>query len=94
MDIQPAELQQRIDNNEDIVLIDVREDWEYDERNLNGKNIPLADLPARVSELQQWKDQEVIVHCKAGGRSAQAKMFLESQGFTNVRNLLGGIQAM
>ena len=45
----------------------------------------------RVKELEDLKDEEVIVHCKSGRRSGQAKKFLEQQGFKNVRNLEGGI---
>jgi len=93
-DITPAELQQRQQAGETPTIIDVREPWEHEERAILGsQNIPLGSLPDKLNELDELKDQEVIVHCKSGGRSAQAKAFLTSQGFTNVRNLLGGITA-
>ena len=93
-DITPAELQQRQQAGETPTIIDVRETWEHEERAIPGsQNIPLGTLPDKLDDLEELKDQEVIVHCKGGGRSAQAKAFLTSQGFTNVRNLLGGITA-
>lgn len=92
MDIQAQELKERIEKGEAINLIDVREEWEYEEKNINAKNIPLASLPSRLDDLGAAKDAEIIVHCKTGGRSAQAQKFLISKGFTNVRNLLGGIE--
>ncbi len=91
MDIQPQELKERIEKGEAITLIDVREEWEYEEKNINAKNIPLASLPGRLDELGATGD-EIIVHCKTGGRSAQAQKFLISKGYTNVVNLVGGIE--
>lgn len=92
-DITCEEVKSRLDSNEKFNFIDVREEWEYEERNIGARLIPLGELPDRLSEIEQMKDQEVIVHCKSGGRSGQAKKFLNSQGFTNVRNMLGGITA-
>ncbi|MBF9224065.1 rhodanese-like domain-containing protein [Hymenobacter ruricola] len=93
-DITPAELRQRQQAGETPTLIDVRETWEHEEGRIPGaQNIPLGTLPDKLDDLDEWKNQEVIVHCKGGGRSASAKAFLTQQGFTNVRNLLGGYQA-
>ena len=89
-DITPQELKALKDAKTPIQLLDVREEFEYDEYNLDGKLIPLGELPNRLDELEDWKEKEVIVHCKAGGRSATAKNFLISKGFKNVRNLLQG----
>ncbi len=91
-DITSEELKKRLDNKEDLNIIDVREPHEYDEVNFGVKNIPLGSLPNKVGELSHLKDQELIVHCRSGARSANAKKFLEQQGFTKVRNLLKGIQ--
>lgn len=71
----------------------MREPWEYEEFNINAKLIPLGDLQGAVDDLDDWKDQEVIIHCKSGGRSAAACDFLSRQGFSNVRNLVGGMMA-
>ncbi len=92
MDIEAQELKERIEKGEALHLIDVREEWEYDEKNINAKNIPLATLPHRLDEIEASTGDEIIVHCKSGGRSAQAQKFLTSKGYTNVRNLLGGIE--
>jgi rhodanese-related sulfurtransferase len=89
-DITVEELKSRRDNGENILLIDVREPHEYEEFNLGGTLIPLGTLPSRVEELEEWKDQEVVVHCRSGSRSANAKAYLGSLGFTKVRNLIGG----
>ena len=92
-DITAAELKERLANGEKPFILDVREDWEYQEQNIGGLNIPLGTLPDKLDELEDHKNDEVIVHCRSGARSANAKAFLTQQGFTNVRNLLGGILA-
>lgn len=91
VDITTTELRQRLQAGETPHLLDVREPWEYEEgRIATAQNIPLGSLPDKLDDLNEWKNQEVIVHCKSGSRSSQAKAFLIQQGFTNVRNLLGG----
>jgi rhodanese-related sulfurtransferase len=92
-DIEIKELKERMEKGENLVLIDVREEWEYEETNMGAKLIPLGTLPSRISEIEEHKENEIIIHCKTGGRSGQAKKFLMSQGFHKVRNLLGGIEA-
>ncbi|GAB3295736.1 rhodanese-like domain-containing protein [Hymenobacter humi] len=93
-DITPAELHQRQKAGETPTIIDVREPWEHEEGRIVGaQNIPLGTLPEKLDDLDAWKNQEIIVHCKGGGRSASAKAYLTQQGFTNVRNLEGGFQA-
>ncbi|MCE2876241.1 MAG: rhodanese-like domain-containing protein [Bacteroidota bacterium] len=90
-DISVVELKKRLDAGETINLIDVREQYEYDEFNLGGDLIPLGTLPGKLEDLEDLKNEEVIVHCRSGARSGTAKMFLTQSGFTNVRNLLGGV---
>ncbi len=90
-DISVIKLKQRMDAGEAINLLDVRETFEFDEFNLNGKLIPLGELPSRLDEIEDWKDQEIIVHCRSGKRSATAQQFLLQSGFQNVRNLIGGV---
>jgi len=92
-DITCQEVKQRIDKGEKFNFIDVREEWEYEEANIGAKLIPLGDLPGRLSEIEHLKDEEVIVHCRSGARSGRAKKFLNAQGFSNVRNMEGGIVA-
>ncbi len=90
-DITVQELHERMQKKEALNIIDVREVYEYEEFNINAKNIPLGELPGRMSEVAADKDEEIIIHCRSGARSGQAKMYLMSEGFTNVRNLLGGM---
>lgn len=90
-DISVIELKKRLDAGEKINLIDVREQYEYDEFNLGGELIPLGTLPGKLEDIETLKDEEVIVHCRSGARSGTAKMFLTQSGFTNVRNLIGGV---
>jgi rhodanese-related sulfurtransferase len=90
-DITTDELKQRMDAGEKLNLFDVREPLENEEFNIGAILIPLGDLPTRIGELANLKDQEVIIHCRSGARSGNAQMFLMDNGFTNVRNVLGGM---
>jgi len=93
MDITVEELKKRLDDGEDLNFYDVREEHEYEEDNLGAILIPLAELPDHLDELEELKDAEIIIHCRSGARSGKAVKFLESQGFTNARNVAGGILA-
>src|ERR1051326_4694904 len=89
-EITSVELKQRIDRGDKLRIIDVREPNEYQICRIPGTElIPLGDVPKRYKELDP--DQEIVVHCKMGGRSAKAADFLRSAGFKRVLNLKGGI---
>ena len=90
-EISVQELKEKIDNNEDFQLIDVREDFEYEMSNLGGTLIPLAGILIEADKIA--KDKPVIVQCRSGKRSAIAIAQLEQKGFTNLYNLQGGILA-
>jgi rhodanese-related sulfurtransferase len=90
-DITCEELKKRLDNGESPTIIDVREPYEYEEYNIGGQLIPLGEIPSKINDLQHLKQQEIIVHCRSGARSNNAKLFLMENGFANVRNLLGGM---
>lgn len=92
-DITVDELKERLDKGDTFVFIDVREEYEYEDDNLEAWNIPLGELPEKLDELEAHKDDEIIIHCRSGARSGNAKNFMASKGFTNVRNVLGGIIA-
>ena len=92
-DIEVAELKIRIQKGEILNIVDVREVYEYEESNLGAILIPLGDLKERLSEIRHLADQEIIIHCRTGNRSAAAKYFLLQNGFKMVRSLLGGISA-
>ena len=91
-EISATELKQLNDNKSDYVLIDVREESEFEEVNLNGHLIPMGDVVDRIHEIP--KDKQVVVHCRSGKRSASVIHVLETQfGYTNLYNLRGGIMA-
>ena len=90
LEITSVELKRRLDRGDTLTLVDVREPNEYQINRIPGAVlIPLGEVPRRYAELN--KDQEIVVHCKMGGRSAKAADFLRSVGFTRVLNLKGGI---
>jgi len=89
-EITSVELKQRMDRGDALKIVDVREPNEYQINRIPGSElIPLGDIPKRYAELN--KNDEIVVHCKMGGRSAKAADFLRSVGFTKVLNLKGGI---
>jgi len=79
-----------IRSRDDVVILDVREDWEFTEGHIPGAAwIPLGQLSSRLSEIPT--DKTVVVACRSGNRSDQATAFLRGQGFTNVHNMTGGM---
>ena len=94
MDIDIKELKEKLDSGKEFIFIDVREPHEYEEFNLGAKLIPLGSIMTAIDDLEDKKDQEIIVHCRSGARSGQAQQLLTHQfGFKNVRNLTGGVLA-
>lgn len=91
--ITVQEVKDRLDNGEDFCFIDVREVWEYEEDNIGAQNIPLAEIPNKISDLAELKEAEIVIHCKSGKRASQAQMYLRHQGFGKVINMTGGIDA-
>ena len=91
-EITVQELKQLKDSNADYQLIDVREEYEFDEANLNGELIPMGEVMDDLDKIS--RDKKVVVHCRSGKRSASVIQALEGQhGFTNLYNLKGGILA-
>lgn len=90
--ISPKELKKSLDNGDKLVLVDVREEWEYSLAKLDGSIlIPLGTLPQSLGQLN--RESEIIAICHHGMRSADATNFLLQQGFQKVKNLVGGIDA-
>jgi molybdopterin/thiamine biosynthesis adenylyltransferase/rhodanese-related sulfurtransferase len=90
--ITATDLKTKMDRKDKFVLVDVREPFEYDISRIAGsKLIPLGELPARLSELDSA--DEIVLHCKVGGRSAKALKVLQEAGFRKLSNLQGGITA-
>lgn len=93
-EITVEQLKARVDAGEQLNVIDVREPSEYAEYNIGAKLIPLGNIMnMQIDELEDMKDDELILHCKAGSRSMQACMMLEQMGFKNVVNVKGGVMA-
>ena len=93
-EITVEELKSRVDAGERMNVIDVREPDEYAEYNLGAKLIPLGQvLSMQLDELDDLKNEELIIHCKSGKRSLQACLVMEQMGFSNVKNLVGGAMA-
>ncbi|MCA6445370.1 MAG: rhodanese-like domain-containing protein [Bacteroidetes bacterium] len=91
-EISAEELHQLITNKANFQLIDVREDYEFEETNINGDLIPMGEVMENVDKIS--KDKQVVIHCRSGKRSATVINALESEhGFTNLYNLKGGILA-
>lgn len=94
MDINVQDLKARIDaGDQDFVLIDVREPYEHAEFNIGGILIPVSTIGQALGHLKSNMDAEVIVYCRSGNRSKMIQGFLQQQGFSNVRNLIGGMMA-
>jgi rhodanese-related sulfurtransferase len=92
--ISVEELKARIDAGETLHLLDVREPFEHEDFNIGGVLLPLGRVQTlQTEEIDGWKDQEVICYCRSGNRSGQACMILEGAGFTNLKNLSGGMNA-
>lgn len=85
-------LKERISNKEHLNLLDVREPEERAEFNIGGTFLPLGNIMAmQTDDIAEWQNEEVICYCRSGKRSMQAALMLESLGFTNVKNLEGGM---
>lgn len=85
------ELKRRLDAGDKLVLVDVREPHEHSAANIGGTLIPMGQIPARMSELDE--NAEIVVYCRTGNRSSRVVEFLADSGFAHVWNLTGGIRA-
>lgn len=92
--INVDEIKVRLDAGEKLNLVDVREPDEHAEFNIGGVFLPLGNiLTMQVDDIEDLKDEEIICYCRSGNRSMQAAMMLETFGFSNVKNLAGGMLA-
>jgi molybdopterin/thiamine biosynthesis adenylyltransferase/rhodanese-related sulfurtransferase len=85
------DLKKRMDEGENLFILDVREPFEYQIANIGGKLIPQGEVPQRLAEID--RDREIIVQCKSGGRSQRIAELLMQSGYPKVANLSGGILA-
>lgn len=86
-----TELKQHIDAGDDILVLDVREPFEYQIANIGGTLIPMNDVPRRLGEI--GRDRDIVVQCRSGSRSQRVAEFLKQNGYEKVSNLAGGIKA-
>jgi len=90
--ITPSALKQKIDNREDLQLIDVREPYEHEDFNIGGELIPLGDIIQNAAKIAI--DKPVIIYCRKGIRSQVAIQRLQEKSpFKNLINLIGGTEA-
>ncbi len=86
------EVKKRLDAGEQLHLLDVREDYERAAYNIGGTHVPLGKIQAMILEdIEDWKEEEIIIYCRSGNRSGIAAMFLEQLGYKNPVNLTGGM---
>jgi rhodanese-related sulfurtransferase len=90
--ITAQEVKARLDAGEKLNLVDVREPDERAAFNIGGEFLPLGKIQTmQTDEIDDLKNEEVIFYCRSGNRSGQACLILESMGFKNVKNLVGGM---
>jgi len=94
MNCSVQELKEKLDAKANFLLLDVRTEAELEIVALpQAKHIPLHELEQRLDDIDAWREKEVICMCHHGGRSAMAQHLLLKKGFTDVKNLPGGIHA-
>ena len=91
-EIDVIELNEKFKSKQEFLLLDVRKDLEVMVSKINNSiHIPMNEIPSRLNEID--KNKEIIVQCKSGKRSAKVCEFLMQNGYSNVKNLVGGILA-
>ena len=92
--ITADEVKFRLESGEKLNLVDVREPHENAEFNIGGILLPLGKVQTmQIEDIDEIKNEEVIVYCRSGNRSGQAALMLETFGFSDVKNLTGGMLA-
>jgi rhodanese-related sulfurtransferase len=91
LELTPSKLKQRLDRGEKLLLVDVREPWEFDVCRIEGaKLIPMGQIPANLQSLDV--DDDVICYCHHGMRSLDVAVWLRNQGVASAKSLAGGIE--
>lgn len=91
--ISPVELKKLMASEEEFQLWDVRDRVQFEQESLSEINNPLFELPGLLPELEQYMDNNIILFCNTGDHSETAAAFLSQSGFSNIRNLEGGLEA-
>ena len=93
MDINVIELKEKLDRGDDFILIDVREPHEHEAFNIGGKLIPVGNVMNAIDDYDGHENDEIVIYCRSGARSGMAQQLFKAKGFTNVRNVIGGVLA-
>jgi rhodanese-related sulfurtransferase len=93
MDINVNELKEKLDRGDDFILIDVREPHEHEAFNIGGKLIPVGNVMNAIDDYDGHENDEIVIYCRSGARSGMAQQLFKAKGFTNVRNVIGGVLA-
>ena len=92
--ISPEEVKERLDKGEKLHLVDVRQPEETAEFNIGGVALPLGNIQnMQTEDIEDLKNEEVILYCRSGNRSGIAAQILDQMGFSNTKNLTGGMLA-
>lgn len=89
--MSPQEYHELQAHNQDVIVIDIREQYEFEYENIGAKHIPLGEILHRLDEIPT--DKTVVIHCQSGARSGKLIPVLQDLGFENVQNLDGGLEA-
>ena len=93
-EVHPLDVHQMKNSGSEIFILDVRQQKEWEIARIDSALlIPLAQLPARFSELESLRDKHIVVHCHHGARSLRAAAWLRQAGFSRVKSMAGGIEA-
>jgi rhodanese-related sulfurtransferase len=94
LEIDVRSVKALLNDQEDFLLLDCREPKEYDVARITGsKLVPMREIPARIAELEPFREKRIVVHCHHGGRSQRVTEWLREQGFASAQNMTGGIDA-
>lgn len=95
VEISVQQVKQLLDDDPaDFLFLDCREQQEFDFARIEGTTlVPISEISTRVGELEPHRQRRIVVHCHHGGRSLQVTQWLRQQGFEQVQNMTGGIDA-
>lgn len=92
LEISCSEVKQALENAADLLLVDCREQNEYELVSIDGAMLlPISELQDRATELDDHKNGRIVVHCHHGGRSLQVVNWLRGQGYDKAQSMAGGI---